>query len=119
MQLSSEFYVSFFFEFVSAYPCLSIVNELSLKYLCFCLFVSLHVSFVLVPLPENGEIIRETMRDTDSINLYKSMRECLVYLTNLDPVDTQGQMLGKLALQIDGSGMRAALGIGLWLRAGG
>jgi exportin-1 len=58
---------------------------------------------VLIVEDENGEIVRETMRDTDSINLYKSMRECLVYLTNLDPLDTQQQMLGKLALQTDGS----------------
>jgi exportin-1 len=30
------------------------------------------------------------------------MRDCLVYLTNLDPVDSQTQMLGKLALQMNG-----------------
>jgi hypothetical protein len=42
------------------------------------------------------------------------MRECLVYLTNLDPVDTQGQMLGKLALQIDGSGMGIVPSFKIW-----
>jgi exportin-1 len=64
---------------------------------------------VLVVEDENGEIVRETMRDSDSINLYKSMRECLVYLTNLDPLGTQQQMLGKLSLQVDGSGKRFLL----------
>jgi hypothetical protein len=55
---------------------------------------------VLVVVDENGEVVRESVRDTDEIILYKSMRDCLVYLTNLDPQDTQQQMLGKLALQV-------------------
>ena len=54
---------------------------------------------VLIVEDENGEIIREPMRDTDSINLYKSMRECLVYLTHLDPNETQDQIAQKLSLQ--------------------
>ena len=57
---------------------------------------------VLVVEDENGEIVRESMRDTDDIILYKTMRDCLVYLTNLDPIDTQTQMLGKLQLQMNG-----------------
>lgn len=52
---------------------------------------------------ENGEIVRETMKDTDAITLYKSMRETLVFLTHLDPEDTQNIMMNKLAAQIDGS----------------
>lgn len=52
---------------------------------------------------ENGQIVRETLKDSDSINLYKSMRETLVYLTNLDPTDTQNIMLEKLVAQVDGS----------------
>ena len=39
---------------------------------------------VLVVENEQGEVVREFMKDTDSINLYKNMRECLVYLTHLD-----------------------------------
>lgn len=58
---------------------------------------------VLVVEDENGEIVRENMKDTDAINLYKSMRECLVYLTNLDAQDTQEIILSKLAKQMDGS----------------
>jgi len=33
---------------------------------------------------ENGELIRENMKDSDNIILYKSMRETLVFLTHLD-----------------------------------
>lgn len=39
---------------------------------------------VLVVENEHGEVVREFMKDTDSLNLYKTMRETLVYLTHLD-----------------------------------
>ena len=51
----------------------------------------------------DGEIQREFIKDTDTIALYKSMRECLIYLTHLDPVDTENIMSAKLNKQIDGS----------------
>jgi exportin-1 len=55
---------------------------------------------VLIVEDENGEIVRETMKDSDAITLYKSMRETLVYLTHLDYEDTQNIMLEKLAAQV-------------------
>lgn len=58
---------------------------------------------VLIVEDENGEIVRETMKDTDAITLYKSMRETLIFLTHLDYEDTQSIMLEKLASQVDGS----------------
>jgi exportin-1 len=58
---------------------------------------------VLIVENEHGEIVRETMKDTDMINIYKSMREALIFLTHLDPEDTQNIMLKKLSLQMDGS----------------
>jgi exportin-1 len=58
---------------------------------------------VLVVEDENGEIVRESVKETDTIVLYKSMREVLVFLTNLDVVDTETVMTEKLARQIDGS----------------
>jgi len=58
---------------------------------------------VLIVEDENGEIVRETQPDTDAITLYKTMRECLIYLTHLDPIDTQEIMLAKLAKQVDGT----------------
>eukprot|EP01114_Cavostelium_apophysatum_P018509 TRINITY_DN573_c0_g1_i3.p1 TRINITY_DN573_c0_g1~~TRINITY_DN573_c0_g1_i3.p1 ORF type:complete len:800 (-),score=222.53 TRINITY_DN573_c0_g1_i3:116-2515(-) len=58
---------------------------------------------VLIVEDENGEIVRETMKDSDAITLYKSMRETLVFLTHLDYEDTQFIMLDKLAKQVDGS----------------
>lgn len=39
----------------------------------------------------------------DTVVLYKSMREVLVYLTHLDVVDTETIMTDKLARQMDGS----------------
>lgn len=58
---------------------------------------------MLVVENEEGEIVREVMRETDTIVLYKSMRECLVYLTHLDVLDTETILTEKLAKQVDGS----------------
>lgn len=58
---------------------------------------------VLVVENDNGEVVREFMKDTDSINLYKNMRETLVYLTHLDYANTERIMTSKLQHQVDGS----------------
>ncbi|CAG9759763.1 unnamed protein product [Ceutorhynchus assimilis] len=58
---------------------------------------------VLVVENENGEVVREFMKDTDAINLYKNMRETLVYLTHLDYANTERVMTSKLQNQVDGS----------------
>ncbi|CAF3357473.1 unnamed protein product [Rotaria socialis] len=55
---------------------------------------------VLVVENERGEVVREFMKDTDAINLYKNMRETLVYLTHLDYVDTESIMTEKLVNQL-------------------
>lgn len=55
---------------------------------------------VLVVENENGEVVREFMKDTNSINLYKNMRETLVYLTHLDYFDTERIMTEKLNNQV-------------------
>ena len=49
---------------------------------------------------DQGEVVREFMKDTDSINMYKNMRETLVYLTHLDNADTERIMTEKLANQV-------------------
>ncbi len=51
---------------------------------------------VLVVENDQGEVVREFMKDTDSINIYKNMRETLVYLTHLDYADTENIMTTKL-----------------------
>jgi len=58
---------------------------------------------VLIVEDENGEIVRETMRDSDAITMYKTMRETLVYLTHLNYDDTENIMLERLQYQVDGS----------------
>lgn len=58
---------------------------------------------VLVVENEQGEVVREFMKDTDSIQLYYNMRETLVYLTHLNPSDTENIMNEKLRKQVDGS----------------
>eukprot|EP00731_Ephydatia_muelleri_P027685 Em0019g558a len=55
---------------------------------------------VLVVENEQGEAVREFMKDTDAINMYKSMRETLVYLTHLDYADTERIMTEKLYKQL-------------------
>lgn len=56
---------------------------------------------VLIVEDENGEIVRETTKDTDAITLYKTMRETLVFLTHLDTTNTEEIMLSKLSRQIN------------------
>ncbi|KAK9807779.1 hypothetical protein WJX72_008954 [[Myrmecia] bisecta] len=57
---------------------------------------------VIVVEDENGNIVRETMKDTDTLARYKTMHETLVYLSHLDHDDTENQMLEKLRLQLNG-----------------
>jgi exportin-1 len=57
---------------------------------------------VLIVEDENGEIVRETTKDTEAIAQYKTMRETLVYLTHLNYEDTEAIMLEKLSLQVSG-----------------
>lgn len=58
---------------------------------------------VLIVEDENGDIVRETTKDTDVIAQYKTMRETLVYLTHLNCDDTESIMLAKLTEQVDGT----------------
>lgn len=58
---------------------------------------------------ENGNIVRETMKDTDTLARYKTMHETLVYLSHLDHDDTENQMLEKLRLQVHPLSTRAGM----------
>lgn len=58
---------------------------------------------VLIVENDEGEIVREFLKESDTIVLYKSMREVLVYLTHLDVSDTETIMTEKLSKQVDGS----------------
>lgn len=58
---------------------------------------------VLIVEDENGDIVRETTKDTDVIAQYKTMRDSLVYLTHLNCEDTESIMLAKLTEQVDGT----------------
>lgn len=55
---------------------------------------------VLIVENDEGEIVREFMKESDTIVLYKSMREVLVYLTHLDVTDTETIMTDKLSKQV-------------------
>lgn len=57
---------------------------------------------VLVVENDQGEVVRELVKDTDSITLYKTMRETLVFLTHLDSKDTEEKMTEKLS-QVSGA----------------
>lgn len=56
---------------------------------------------VIVVVNENNEAVRELVKDTDSLVLYKTMRETLVYLTHLDYRDTETKMIEKLQTQVN------------------
>jgi exportin-1 len=58
---------------------------------------------VLIVENDEGEIVREFVKESDTIQLYKTSREVLVYLTHLDVVDTEHIMSEKLAHQVDDS----------------
>jgi exportin-1 len=58
---------------------------------------------VLIVENEDGEIVREFVKESDTITLYKNMRELLVLLTHLDVVDTERIMSIKLYKQVDES----------------
>ncbi|KAG0245961.1 CRM1 C terminal-domain-containing protein [Mortierella sp. GBAus27b] len=58
---------------------------------------------VLIVENEEGEIVREVLKESDTITLYKSMREVLVYLTHLDCMNTEQIMTEKLMRQMDGT----------------
>jgi exportin-1 len=56
---------------------------------------------VLIVENDEGEIVREFIKETDTITLYKSMKEVLVYLTHLDVEDTETIISNKLSRQVD------------------
>jgi exportin-1 len=58
---------------------------------------------VLIVENDEGEIVREFVKESDTVQLYKTIRECLVYLTHLDVVDTERIMTDKLQHQVDGT----------------
>ncbi|KAM7463572.1 hypothetical protein LguiA_031693 [Lonicera macranthoides] len=57
---------------------------------------------VLIVEDENGNIVRETLKDNDVLVQYKIMRETLIYLSHLDHEDTEKQMLKRLSKQLNG-----------------
>eukprot|EP00599_Poterioochromonas_sp_BG-1_P007690 CAMPEP_0173141940 /NCGR_PEP_ID=MMETSP1105-20130129/5798_1 /TAXON_ID=2985 /ORGANISM="Ochromonas sp., Strain BG-1" /LENGTH=1076 /DNA_ID=CAMNT_0014055249 /DNA_START=326 /DNA_END=3556 /DNA_ORIENTATION=+ len=57
---------------------------------------------VIIVEDDNGEIVRETTKDTEVIAQYKTMKETLVFLTHLNYEDTESIMLEKLDLQVAG-----------------
>ena len=58
---------------------------------------------ILIVEDENGEIVREKIKEVDSLVLYKMIREILIFLTHLDCEDTERIILEKLSKQVDGS----------------
>ena len=52
---------------------------------------------VLVVTDENGNVVRERLKNSDSITLYLTMREALIYLTHVDAVKTMEMMCTQLS----------------------
>ena len=55
---------------------------------------------IVVEDPESGTVVREAMKDTDTLARYKTMHETLVYLAHLDHDDTERQMHDALRAQL-------------------
>jgi exportin-1 len=58
---------------------------------------------VLIEEDDSGMIVRTTQRDTDAIELYKVMRETIVFLTHLDVENMEFIMMDKLSKQVNGA----------------
>ncbi|KIK56050.1 hypothetical protein GYMLUDRAFT_248248 [Collybiopsis luxurians FD-317 M1] len=56
---------------------------------------------VLIVENEEDEVVREHLQETDTIVLYKMMRELMLYLTHLDVVDTERILTEKLERQMN------------------
>ncbi|KAJ3911810.1 hypothetical protein F5877DRAFT_93725 [Lentinula edodes] len=61
------------------------------------------ILLVLVVENEEGEVVREYLQETDTIVLYKSMRELMVCLNHFGIVDVEIILTQKMAAHIDGS----------------
>ena len=59
---------------------------------------------VLIVEDENGDIVREHVKESDVLAIYSVMRETLVFLTHLDSEDTKRIMLGRLSDQFSTNG---------------
>lgn len=57
---------------------------------------------VLIVEDENGDIVKQTVKDSNTQALYKTMRETLIYLAHLDHQDTASQMGEKLVFLLSG-----------------
>lgn len=57
---------------------------------------------VLITTNEAGDSVRATMQDTDELELYSTMRNTLIKLTQIDPEDTNSTINRKLQRQMTG-----------------
>mmetsp|Transcript_33911 Transcript_33911/g.66171 ORF Transcript_33911/g.66171 Transcript_33911/m.66171 type:complete len:1090 (+) Transcript_33911:310-3579(+) len=55
---------------------------------------------VLVVEDENGDVVKEHLKDVEVVALHKTVRETLVYLTHLNHQQTEDVMIEKLGLQV-------------------
>lgn len=58
---------------------------------------------VKIDADEYGEIVVEQLEGTIFATLHETMRDCLIYVTHLDPVNTQTKMIDFLKYQMDDS----------------
>lgn len=50
---------------------------------------------------ENGDVVKEHLKDVEVVALHKTVRETLVYLTHLNHQQTEEVMIEKLGLQVN------------------
>jgi len=74
---------------------------------------------VIVVEDEAGNVVREAMKDTDTLARYKTMHETLVYLAHLDHEDTEAQMQARLRAQVGAGGPAGAAAVAAAANGGG
>lgn len=57
---------------------------------------------IIIVEDENGNVVREKVKDSDQLNLYRVMKETLVLLTHLDSRETKSYMLHRLDHHLKG-----------------
>ena len=77
-------------------------EEVSSRFVSVAPKTNSHVQVLIVENDE-GEIVREHLKEIDTIVLYKSMRELLIYLTHLSVSDTESILVSKLSKLLAGS----------------
>jgi len=64
---------------------------------------------------DQGNIVRETMKDNDVLMQYRTMRETLIYLSHLDYEDTEHQVCGWVGVGLGAACVCVCVYVWVWV----